>query len=177
MSGWIRSIAAAAVLSALAVTATPKGRVREVVRFMCGLLCALTVAAPVAKLDVGDLAAGMARYADAAGGTAAQAEEEAAKEAERLAKQQAREAEREAKARERAITNVAKSAMGTVGKAAELGVDMASAAVTARWDEESLLWYPWRADLDGAYDGGLSAVIEAELGIPRERQSWRDHGR
>ncbi len=157
MSGWIRSIAAAAVLSALAVTATPKGRVREVVRFMCGLLCALTVAAPVARLDVGDLAAGMARYADAAGGTAAQAEEEA-------------------KMLNRTYIEERYGAY-ILGKAAELGADVASAAVTARWDEESLLWYPWRADLDAAYDGGLSAVIEAELGIPRERQSWRDHGR
>ena len=111
----------------------------------------------MARLDMRDLAAGMARYADAAGGTAARAEEEA-------------------KMLNRTYIEERYGAY-ILGKAAELGVDVASAAVTARWDEESLLWYPWRADLDAAYDGGLSAVIEAELGIPRERQNWRDHGR
>lgn len=156
MSEWIRSIAAAAILSAVALAVVPGGRVKEVTRFVCGVLCALAVASPIAELDIGDLAAGMAAYGDRAAELRADAEEEA-------------------KMLNRSYIEEKYGAY-ILGKAAEAGVDMASAAVTARWDDSGLLWYPWQAELDADYDAALSSVIEAELGIPRTRQNWRGDG-
>ena len=59
MRQWISSVAAASVLAALALALTPKGRVRQVTKLVCGVMCALAVVAPVAKLDFGQLAADM----------------------------------------------------------------------------------------------------------------------
>ena len=60
-------------------------------------------------------------------------------------------------------------------KADALGLAVSSAAVTARWSEEGF-WYPWesRAACSESDRETLSAVIEAELGIPAERQSWEE---
>ena len=58
-------------------------------------------------------------------------------------------------------------------KATQLGLDGLWAEVTARWSDEGF-WYPWEARLGGPESGRaeLERLIEAELGIPAERQSW-----
>ena len=61
-------------------------------------------------------------------------------------------------------------------KAAEADLAVDDAAVLARWDEDGLVWYPWSVTMDAPFHEGLSAAIEANLGIPRQRQSWRDDG-
>ena len=56
-----------------------------------------------------------------------------------------------------------------------LGISAADAAVTARWSEEGF-WYPWESRVSCPEGGraALSEAIEAELGIPPERQSWEE---
>ena len=153
MRHWIMSVTAASLLAAVAVNLTPPGRVRQVTRLACGLMCALAVAGPLARLDIDGLASSLALYGQRARVIAGQAEEEA-KMMDRTYIEDRCEAYILAKAAE-----------------AELVVDGVS--LSARWDEDDLVWYPWTVTVDAAYDGWLSAAIEGSLGIPPSRQSWR----
>ena len=56
-------------------------------------------------------------------------------------------------------------------KAAELGASV-SAAVTVRTENETPL--PWSVTLDGAWNAALSEWMRVSLGIPPERQEWRE---
>ena len=62
-------------------------------------------------------------------------------------------------------------------KAEALGLEACEAAVQADWDAEGF-WVPRRCSVrrTGGYDAALSAAIEAELGIPAERQEWGELG-
>ena len=124
MREWIAHITAASLLGALALTLTPPGRVRQVTRLVCGLVCALAVAGPVARLDTDSLARDMALYRQRAGQIVSQAEEEG-KMLDRTYIEQRCQAY-------------------ILGKAAQAGVSVGAVTVTARWDDEALLWYPWR---------------------------------
>ena len=156
MRQWIIGIAAASLLSSIALAITPEGRVRQVTKFVCGLMCALAIASPVLKLDMDALAAGLAAYRERASQTVQQSEEET-----KMLNRTYIEGE---------------YAAYILGKAAEADIQADGVLVTARWDEDSLLWYPWQVTVDASYDSGLAGLIEAELGIPRERQDWRDAG-
>ena len=154
MIRWIESVTAASVLAAVAMALTPPGRVRQVTRLVCGLMCALAVAGPVVRLDYGSLAAAIAGYEQQAQRITNQAEEEA-KLLDRTYIEDRCEAYILAKAAE-----------------AELAVDGVS--LSARWDENDLVWYPWSVAMDAPYSGRLAGLIESELGIPAARQDWRD---
>lgn len=156
MRQWILSVTAASVLSAVAMALTPPGRVRQVTRLACGLMCALAVAGPLARLDLDSLARSIALYGQRARVIADQAEEET-KLLERTYIEEQCEAYIFAKAAE-----------------AELAVD--GVDLSARWDEEDLVWYPWAVTVDAAYDSRLAGLIEGSLGIPPQRQTWRDDG-
>ena len=62
MKQWIAGVAAASVLAAMAMALTPPGRVKQVTKLVCGLMCALAVASPAARLDLASFAVGMASY-------------------------------------------------------------------------------------------------------------------
>lgn len=156
MRAWITHIAAASLLAAMAMALTPKGRVRQVTRLVCGLVCALAVAGPLAKLDMSSLAADAARYEQQAGQIVGRAQEE-----EKMLER----------------TYIEEQCQAYIwGKADERGVALDGLSLTAQWDEQTLTWYPWEVALDAPFDGGLSAIIETQLGIPAERQRWRSDG-
>lgn len=156
MRRWIVSITAASLLAAIAMTLTPTGRVKQVTRLACGLMCALAVAGPLVRLDLGGLASSMALYEQRAESITSQAEEET-KMMDRTYIEDRCEAYILAKAAE-----------------AELAVD--GVDLSARWDEEDLVWYPWTVTVDAAYNRWLADLIEGSLGIPAVRQDWRDDG-
>ena len=153
MKQWVLSITAASLLAAVAMALTPPGRVKQVLRLACGLMCALAVAGPVVRLDFGTLASSIAQY-------------------EQQAEVITEQAEEEAKMLDRTYIED-KCEAYILGKAAEAGLDVKSVSLSARWDEEDLLWYPWSVAVDAPYSGRLAGVIEAELGIPAGRQEWR----
>ena len=66
-----------------------------------------------------------------------------------------------------------------LNRAHQMQIPLDAAAVTAQWEMEGL-WIPYSAVLIGEVGeeerGRLSAVLEAELGIPRSRQEWRADG-
>ena len=152
MKQWISGIAAASVLSAMAMALTPKGSVRQVTRLCCGLLCALAVAAPILRLDYQALGASIALYKQQADAITSQAEEEG-KMLERTYIQD-------------------KCRTYILSKAARLGAPVDEVTVAARWDDGDGVWYPWTVSVEGAYHAGLAAAIEGELGVPAERQMW-----
>ncbi|MCD8322870.1 MAG: hypothetical protein LUC89_08315 [Oscillospiraceae bacterium] len=154
MKSWITGIVAASVLRAVAMALTPPGRVRSVTGLVCTIVCTLALVSPVLELDLDDLAVGFAEY-------------------EQMAESVIEQSEEESKMLNRAYIEGEYEAY-ILGKAVETGVTVEEVSVTARWDEEALVWYPWQAVLSGVYDETLSQTIEAELGIPAERQEWTD---
>ena len=156
MSGWIAGITAASLLAAAALALTPPGRVRQVTRLACGLMCALAVAGPLARLDIGALAPGMAAYEQRARLITGQAEEEA-KMLDRTYIEERCEAY-------------------ILAKAADAAIAMDGVSLSARWDEKDHVWYPWSVTVQAPYNSALAASIEAELGIPASRQEWSGDG-
>ena len=63
-----------------------------------------------------------------------------------------------------------------LSKAAQLGAPVTEARVTARWEEDDMVWYPWTVTLDCPRHAALAGLIEGELGIPAERQEWSADG-
>ena len=155
MRAWIMGVFSASLLSAVALALCPEGRVRAVLRMVCGIVCALAVASPLLKLDPDELAAEMARY--------------------RLrAESISLEGEEERKMLER--TYIEEECAAYIGaKATEADAAVYGVSVQAQWDDDGLVWYPWSAIIDGAYDPTLSNIIERDLGIPGERQEWRNN--
>lgn len=153
VTNWIRALVGAAVFCALAAALCPEGRPKRVLRAACGVVMAAALLSPVAALDTEALPKAMARYSEAARRQA----ESAAESADRL---------------NRTIIESECEAY-ILDKAAQLGLDGLRAEVTARWSDEGF-WYPWEARLGGPESGRaeLGRLIEAELGIPAERQSW-----
>ncbi|MGX8698475.1 MAG: hypothetical protein ACSW8F_00920, partial [bacterium] len=62
MGAWLRRVAAAAFLSALALRLSPKGAAQRPVRLACGLLTAITLLSAVKSLDTERLSEYLARY-------------------------------------------------------------------------------------------------------------------
>ena len=156
MREWILGIVSASLLSALALSLCPRGRVETVTRMVCGIICALAIASPILSLDPGSLAVGLAEY-------------------RRQARILAENEEEEKKMLERTYIEE-ECAAYICAKAAEIGETVAGAEVTASWDDEALLWYPWSAVVSGEYSARLSALIEGDLGIPASRQEWTNDG-
>lgn len=155
LTEWLRALVGAAVFCALALALCPEGRPKRVLRAACGVVMAAALLSPVVELDMQALPEAIARYGEAARTVADGAEEEA----DRL---------------NRTIIE-RECAAYILDKADALGLSASEASVTARWSEEGF-WYPWECRVSCAEGGraALSRAIEAELGIPPERQSWEE---
>ena len=151
MRNWILSVFAASLLSSLALILCPEGRVKGVTRMVCGLMCALAVASPLVQLDPDRLASGLA-------------------ELRQQAQNITENGETEQKMLERTYIEE-QCAAYISARAAEMGAPAGDVTVQARWDDGARLWYPWTAELTGPYRAALADRIEADLGIPAERQT------
>lgn len=147
-------LAGAAVLSMLAVNITPDGRVKKAVKLVCGFAVILSLINGITDFDYSFYSKSMADYRrDAEKLIAESMEEQSVLEREYI--------EKECEAY-------------ILDKAEELGVSCDSASVILKWSEEGY-WYPTAVELDVVYEPGLSSCIEAELGIPRDSQTWREN--
>lgn len=155
MMDWVKSVFAASLLSSLAMTLCPAGRVRSVTRMVCGIVCALAMVSPVLSIDLKQVSIGLEAYREQA----------------RILQENGEE---EGKMQERTYIEE-QCAAYILGKAEENALEIDGATIEAHWDDEALLWYPWSAELDGYYDATLSDLIEGELGIPASRQNWRQN--
>ncbi len=151
---WILSLAATGLLTALALQVTPKGRVHKILQLVCGVAMIFALVSPVLELDFSAYSLNLARYRE----EAAQWETAAEESSSRLT---------------RTIIE-AECAAYILDKAQDLGLGLTSVTVTAKWGDVSA-WCPDTVYIDTGGAGKsetLAGIIEAELGIPAERQYW-----
>lgn len=155
---WVRAIAGAALICAAAGALTPKGRVKGVLKMVCGLVLILSILQPLVGSDLGSMSLDISEYrrqAEEITGSAAQKENGLS----------------------RAIIEEELNAY-ILDKAAGLQIPLQAVSVVMKWGEGDC-WYPHEVSLTGVLPlrekERLTAEIEAELGIPRERQYWSEH--
>lgn len=148
---WILGLTGAAAVCAVATLLTPRGPVKGVTRTVCGVVMAAALVSPLIGFDFPAYSLNLAQYRARGDALIGRAEEISGALSRRSI-----EAELEAY---------------ILDKAQTLGAAADAAKVTVAWSTEGY-WYPVAAELGGSYDAALSALIEGELGIPREAQTW-----
>ena len=150
---WILSLTGTALVCAAALKLTPEGRVKAVLRTVCAVALAAALLSPLLHGGaLPDYALELARYRSAA---------------------QALTGDAAALGREldRGIIEQRMEAY-ILDKASALGAALGGAQVSLRWSTEGV-WVPESAELAGPYHAALAELLEAELGIPRQAQTWR----
>ena len=154
LHNWLYAAAGSAIVCSIAVSLTPEGRQRKITAFVCGLVILIAIISPFSSFDVAAYGDALAKYETMADSTAA----DAGKINERLSRTFI-ENRCEAYILDKAVSSGAK----------------VKASVTARWDTQGF-WYPYEVKLYSVSGAGaqneLTDVIEAGLGIPKERQYW-----
>ena len=152
---WIASIISSAVFCAVIIAVTPKGRVFNALKLLCGLVMIFAIISPLADINFDEYSKSLKKYRD---------------RAEELT---ARANEYEDKYNRVFIQD--KCAAYILDKAESYGVHPSSVAVSADWSMDGY-WYPVSADINcnctDELRNKLTASIEAELGIAKERQTW-----
>ncbi|MDO4750219.1 MAG: hypothetical protein Q4A39_05185 [Eubacteriales bacterium] len=153
---WISGLSGAAVLGAVCVLLTSTGPVRSVTKMMSGTVLALAFLSPLVKLDMETFSLSTAQYRE----EAAVLTEEARELQERLSR----------------IIIQEEYAAYIWDKAQSLGLTSGQAEVMVRWGGDC--WVPDEVMLtfSGSEDkrNALANLVEAELGIPKERQYWNE---
>ena len=152
LRNWIFSLAGTALVCAAALRLTPEGRVKSVLRLLCGVCLTAALLSPLLTAALDDYPLELARYR-AQGAAAAAAGTEARRELDRAI------IERETEAY-------------ILDKARALGLPLRAADVALRWSTEGV-WLPESVTLTGPYSAPLARAIEGELGIPRGAQHWK----
>ncbi len=150
---WILGLTGAAIFCAAATLLTPEGRVKTVVRLLCGAVMASALLLPLLRLQTDAYGLNLSRYRADALRTEGDAEKIRRSLDRRLIEENAE--------------------AYILDKAQALGADVQGASVMMEWSTEGF-WVPAAAEICGAYCAPLSRLIEAELGIPVQAQSWGD---
>lgn len=154
LSTWIKGMASAAVICGAALAITPTGKVKNVLKVLCGAVIVLALLQPFTGGEGLWSAADIARYRLEAEAIAGGAQEERTNMSRTIIEQ-----ELEAY---------------ILDKALSLGIEGAQAKVTLRWSEEGF-WYPYEVSVatPGSFGrSSLESCIAGDLGVPAERQYW-----
>lgn len=154
LKDWMFSLAGAAIVCSMASALAPEGRWRKITSLVCGMVMIIALISPVKSFSISTYGAELSKYRDAAG-KAAEKSEEIGSRLNRTYIEDECEAY-------------------ILDKAKSLGAHL-TAQVTARWDTGGF-WYPYEAklvsDCSAEDRSRISGIMEAELGIPAERQYW-----
>ncbi|MDR0838401.1 MAG: hypothetical protein LBN99_02015 [Oscillospiraceae bacterium] len=157
LRSFIAGVVGAAMITAVALTVTPEGRVKRIVAAACGFLTLLAILRPVKAFDYGSLGESLARLRADAGKFSAPLD--AANE--NLARGIIEE----------------KYAAYILDKGIARGMADLEAAVTVRLGDDGR-WYPASARLTSSADAqkkdALTHDIETELGIPSGEIAWTE---
>lgn len=150
---WTGSMIYTAALCAILIALTPEGKVKEIVKLMCGIAVTAAIISPIAKPDMTSYSSYLAKYR---------------LEAEKITQS----ASEENKNLNRSYIEERCEAY-ILDKAESYGAVINSVKVRAEWSTEGF-WYPAWAELDSDAEAKekLSGIIEAELGIARDDQRW-----
>lgn len=153
-SGWIRGLVAASVLTALSAQMIPRGPVKRIAEAVCGVMLVGILLDPLAKPDGAVFSYALSDY-------------------RRMAAELTQDMEAEEKQLLRTYIEQ-KCGAYILDEAAALGANELEVQVYAAWEKES--WIPREAHLKGTCSESqrsqLTGFMEAELGIPKERQFW-----
>jgi len=152
---WVRAIAGAALICAAATALTPKGKVKNILKFVCGIVIICAIINPLLNKNFSFLSMDMSQYSQEA--------DEILKNAE------------ESKSNLSRTIIEDKLEAYILDKAKSLNAEIQSVSVSVKWGDEGC-WYPdevyLSADIPQREMSLISNAIEAELGIPKERQYW-----
>jgi stage III sporulation protein AF len=152
---WVRAIAGAALICAAATALTPKGKVKGVLKIVCGIVLIMAMVNPLLSGALPELSLDLSVYRQKADEIIGTAEEKENGLSRRII-----EGELEAY---------------ILDKARSLGATLGSVEVAVKWGDAGC-WYPHEvtitAELTPREKSLISSSIEAELGIPGERQYW-----
>ena len=149
---WLTSVVVVSVLLAVVQTLIPEGTVRKIGAFTGGLILVVTLLQPLLGVDFEDL--------------------ELRLEQSRETVEQRQQELEQAGEREMAELIERQTAAYIWDKADALGLDLSAEVRVERGPDGIPL--PVSATLTGTYSEALSAYLERELGIPRERQVWHE---
>ncbi len=158
LRSWVIGVAGAAMVTALALTVTPEGRVKKVVALVCGLMTIVALIKPIVSFDYGSFSEYLAQYQ---------------KEAESFSSDIGDTNENLTR---RIIEQRCEAYILDKGKS--LGITDLNVTVQLTWSVDGF-WYPCGASLttnaDETTRQELGWDIEAELGIPSEELNWSMH--
>ena len=152
---WVRAIAGCALICAAAMALTPRGKVKNVLKLVCGIVLIMAMISPFLNKDLPDMSLDISEYRKKADEIIGQAQEK-----ENGLSRTIIEGEMESY---------------ILDKAKSLSVQLESVEVSVKWGDEGC-WYPYEVHMTGEIPQReknlLSSNIEAELGVPNERQYW-----
>ena len=155
---WIRAIAGAALICAVAFALTPKGKVKNVLKLICGIVLICAIVNPVIKKNLPNMSMDMSKYR---------------KQADEIANN----AEDTKNSMSRTIIEDKLKAY-ILDKAKSYNAELDEVSVSVKWGDEEC-WYPYEVSLTASIGEKekqlISNAIEADLGIPKERQYWSDN--
>jgi len=149
---WLTSVVTVSMLLSLVQMLIPKGGVQKIASFTGGLLLLLALLRPLMEVEFSELVSDLGVY-----------HEEVAERREELALEEEKQLERSIAERTTAYIS---------DKAEVLGAEVSVRVKTIPSSEGIPL--PAEAEITGDYSSELAEYIERDLGIPAERQVWRE---
>ena len=155
---WVRGIAGAALICAAATVLTPKGKVKNVLKLLCGIVLVIAMLNPILNDKLPAMSMDISEY-----------------------RKEADEIIGNAQEKENSLSrSIIEDELETyiLDKAESLNVKLQSVQVTVKWGDEGC-WYPYEVslveDIPLREQNLISNSIEAELGVPDERQYWSSY--
>ena len=149
---WLLSVSAAALLVSVVQTLIPEGGMRRAAVFTGGLLLLAVLLRPVVEVDLSSISESLADWTE-------QVEQ--------------RQSELEQTQTDALAAGIAERAATYISdKGAALGLTVTAAVETRAGDDG--IPVPYAAVIEGPRSEALAASIAADLGIPAERQTWKE---
>lgn len=159
LSKWIYCVICASVVCAVCSAIAGEGKIKKSLEFVCAVVIVAALLTPIAGFDFDGYSMTLAKYE----AEAKEIADEATEKSDLLNRKYIEE----------------EYAAYILDKAVLKGISPKEVNVTVKWSTDGY-WYPTDAEIvlseaDMAKDNsGLKNIIEAELGIPIERQVWRE---
>lgn len=157
MTQWLRTVIYASLFCALALSLTPEGRVKTAERLICGIVILIVTFMPLFSFNYESYASFTAKYAQ-------------------LGKELSESGRDKTLKLNRTLIEDELCAY-ILDKAKNSGISIYDVSAELAWDDEGY-WYPISVAVSGSFSQSeyekLSSLIEAELGIPEENQSWTE---